>query len=92
MTDTPPIVVNANPAVDQMVVAVRQLIIVLSPIATYYGAEHLSTVLGQLSAVLGPAATVITLIMGQLHSRHQSQKLVKMAGALPNSIAKVKGT
>jgi hypothetical protein len=87
---SPPIVVNADPKADQLIVALRQLITVLGASAGVLGAHHASLLLGQAAIVLGPAAAVVAIIMGQLHTRHQGQKLATMASALPDEVAVTK--
>ena len=88
--DSAPIVVNESPAPDQLIVGVRQVILILSAAATATGAHHLGSWMGQMAVAAGPIASLAVVIAGQIHIRHQGQKLAIMANALPDSIAQVK--
>lgn len=85
-----PIIVDATPNATQLVVAVRQLILVASGVASAFGAAHLSTELGALMAIAGPIAGVISFALGQWYIVREERKKRAMAHALPNAIAQVK--
>ena len=97
MTDSPPtappIIVNATPASDQWQAGARQAALILGPLAAFAaqsGKLHLAGWLNLVITILGPAAALASLVMGQIKTRHDSQRQAVMADKLPNEIAQVK--
>lgn len=88
MTDQPtaPITITADPTISQLAVALRQLLLALGPVCALMGFTHLGTLLGLMGAVCGPLATVVVIIMGQLHERHGVAKQVLLAQATPDEV------
>jgi hypothetical protein len=92
MTDQPPIVVSDTPAPTQLVVGVRQAILLIGSAVSALGFSHYGTLIGDLSAYAGIIAAVITVIYGQLHTIHDHAKMKTMANAAPKAVAVVKAS
>jgi uncharacterized membrane protein YtjA (UPF0391 family) len=101
MTDTPtpgaapaapaqPILVNAQPATDQVEAGFRMTLFAISAVA---GALGYTGVAGKASALLmavSPVAGLIVFVWSQISTRLKSQKAAAMANALPNEVAMTK--
>lgn len=85
----PAIQVNADPKQAQYGAAIRQAVLVASGVVGAFGYTHLSTEIGALSLVSGPAAGLIAFILGQLHTRRAEKQQIAMATVLPDRIATV---
>lgn len=86
MTDTPPITVTTDPKVAQLAVGIRQLVLALGMIAGTLGYAHVGNVIGAFAMVAGPVASIVVVIMGQMHERHTVAKAVELAQALPATV------
>lgn len=88
-----PIQVNAKAGPDQWAAGARQLILVLGPLAAFAAANHMLRLEGWLNlaiAIIGPAAALAAIVLGQVKTRRDSLAKTVMAQALPDSIAHVK--
>jgi len=90
MTDMPQIVVPDSPAPTQLVMGVRQAILLIAGAVSAFGAVNYGTQIGMFAAYAGPIAALITFIYGQIHVFHDHAKMKVMAQAAPNSVAIVK--
>jgi hypothetical protein len=87
-----PIIVNATPTADQIAAALRQGIAAVGAIAGTLGVTGIfsDAHLNQATALVGPIATVLAIVWGQLETRSKAKKLTITAAAAPNSVAQVK--
>ena len=97
MNPTPPaagpIVVNATPGSDQRGALVRQITLILGPVAAFAAASHMTGLSNDLNlaiAIVGPVSAAVSLVWGQLVTRKASKDKAKMANALPDSVAVAK--
>ena len=90
MTDMPQIVVSDSPAPTQLVVGVRQAILLIAGAVTALGAANIGNQIGVLAAFAGPIAAIITLVLGQIHTLHDHAKMKVMAKVAPEAVATVK--
>jgi len=80
------ITVNADPRIEQLTVLIRQALLVLAPVATYFGWTHAAGLIAVLIGVAGSIATVIVIIMGQLHTRATVASKVALAVTPPANV------
>lgn len=94
-TTSTPIIVNASPATDQWQAGARQAVLVLGPLAAMAAQSHMLGLADWLNVavtIVGPLAALASIIMGQIKTRHDSQRQTAMATILPDSIAQVRKT
>ncbi len=85
-----PIVANANPTPDQIATGLRQFVLIVAPVLTTLGYAKLAGELNSLLVIVGPIATIVVFIWGQLHSRQNAKDKATLAAAAPDSVGVVK--
>lgn len=90
---TEPIIVNAEPGPDQLATAAQQVVLILGPLAAFAALNHMLPVADWLNlaiAIVTPLATLVTLVLGQIHTFRASKNQAAMASKLPDAIAQTK--
>jgi hypothetical protein len=84
-----PILVNGNTRQEQIMVGIRQTILVAAGAASILGYAHLAGWLSQWLQLAAPAAGAITFWAGQIKTVKVAKQAVVMANALPDAVATV---
>ncbi len=85
-----PILVNAQPATDQVEAGLRMLLFAASAVLTALGYTGMAGKASQLLLAIGPVASLITFVWSQVSTRIKSQKAAVMATILPDNVAATK--
>lgn len=90
MTNLPPsapVVVNGSPSAVQIEAGIRQLIMIVGSVAAAFGAKGMAGDLNGVLAIVGPLATVVAFIWGQMATRSKAKAAITIANMLPDSKA-----
>lgn len=85
-----PIIVNANPAVDQIQAGLRLTIVAAGSVAGALGFVHATHTIDSLLLAVGPVAAAVAYIWALVKTRVLSKKASAMAAMLPFHVAQTK--
>ena len=90
MSETAPIVANADPTQDQLAAGLRQGVLLAAAVASTLGYTQLAGRLSALLAIVGPLAAVAAFAWGQWRTRRNAQDRATLAAAAPDCIGVVR--